>query len=193
MSEWEGVSEWGLSYGDLFESWEIAVAKKAVAHFQAKYPWLQGLDFNDLLQECLIHWYFNRARFEEGKRASITTFMAKVVSVQLQLILRKELSDKRRAGHLTESLDKPLGGGETTLADVIPADETWSSISIHIDVRSALEELTPLQRRICNLLGQGYSVKGVAEMLGKPRSTVRDELKRINQVFYRIGLKDYWG
>ena len=192
MSEWEDVSEWGLSYGDLFDGWEIAVAKKAVAQFQAQYPWLRGLDFNDLLQECLTHWFFNRARFQEGKGASIKTFMAKILSVQLQFVLRKELSDKRKVGHLTESLDKPLGEGETTLADIISADETWPSISIHIDVRSALEELTPLQRRICSLLGQGYSVKRVAEMLGKPRSTVRDEIERVNQEFYRKGLKDYW-
>jgi RNA polymerase sigma factor (sigma-70 family) len=192
VSEWQDVSEWRPSYGDLFEEWEIAVARREVAQFQAKYPWLRGLDFSDLLQECLIHWYFNRSRFQEGKGASIKTYMAKVVRRRLQLVLREQLTDKRKAGHLAESLDKPVGEGEAALGDVIPAEEIPPQIFIRIDIESALEELTPLQRRICSLLSRDYSVKRVAEMLGKPRSTVRQEIKRITIIFSRKGLRDYW-
>ena len=181
----------GSTYGDIFADWEIAIAKRVVIQFQANYPWLKGLDFDDLLQECLIHWYLNRARFQENRGVSIKTYMARVLSTQLQLILRRELYDKRKASHLAESLQKPVGEGEATLADIIPADEHTTDMSLRIDVESALKALTPLQREICNLLGEDYPVKRIAEMIGKPRSTIRDEIKRIRDVFSQKGLKDY--
>jgi len=181
----------GSTYGDLFADWEIAIAKRVVSHFQANYPWLKGLDFDDLLQECLIHWYLSRARFQKSRGASIKTYMAKVLSTQLQLILRQQLTDKRKTTHFAESLEKPLGEDEATLADLIPADDYMTDMSMHIDIESALEALTPLQREICNLLREDYPVKRIAEMIGKPRSTIRDEIKRIREVFSQKGLKDY--
>ena len=182
----------GSTYGDLFEGWEIALARRAVSRFQASYPWLKGLDFDDLLQECLIHWYLNRARFREGTGASMKTYMARILNTKLQHLLRQQLTDKRKAIHLAESLDKPLGEDETTLADVIAANECPSDIVTKMDIEPALDELTPLQRTLCNFLGKDYPVKKVAEMMGKPRSTIRDEIKRVREIFSRKGLKDYW-
>ena len=181
----------GLNYGDVFAGWEVAIAKKAVSQFQANYPWRKGLDFDDLLQECLIHWYLNRAKFRESKGASIKTYMARVLNTHLQLLLRRELYDKRKASHFAESLEKPMGVGEATLADITPADEHITDVSMRIDIESALRALAPLQREICKLLGDGYPVKRIAEMLGKPRSTIRDEIKRIRELFSQQGLKDY--
>ena len=181
----------GLTYGDVFADWEIAIAKNTVNHFQAKYPWLRGLDFDDLFQECLTHWYLNRAKFRASKGASIKTYMAKVLSTQLQSILRRELYDKRKASHFAESLEKPVGVGEATLADIIPVNEHTTDVSLRIDVESALSALTQFQRDICKLLWDGYPIKRIAEMLGKPRGTIRGEIKRIRDLFLERGLKDY--
>lgn len=181
----------GLNYGDVFADWEMAIAKKVVAQFQAKYPWLKGLDSDDLLQECLIHWYLNRAKYRESRGASIKTFMARVLSTKLQMLLRRELYDKRKVSHFVESLEKPVGEGESKLADIIPDDEHTTEMCVRIDIESALRVLTPLQREICNLLVQDYSIKRIAEILGKPRSTIRDEIKRIKAVFSQKGLEDY--
>jgi RNA polymerase sigma factor (sigma-70 family) len=181
----------GLNYGDVFADWEIAIAKKAVSQFRAKYPWLKGLEFDDLLQECLIHWYLNRAKFRESKGVSIRTYMTRVLTIHLQLILRRELYDKRKASHLVESLEKPLGDGELTLADIVLAEETTTEMGMRIDIEAALRMLTPLQRQICELLEEGYPVKRIGEMLGKPRSTIRDEIGRVRELFSRRGLKDY--
>jgi DNA-directed RNA polymerase specialized sigma24 family protein len=73
-----------LVYGDLFAAWEIAVAKSLIIKFQKNYPWLKGFEFEDLLQECLIHWYLNRASYKEERGASIRTYMAKVGKNRLQ-------------------------------------------------------------------------------------------------------------
>jgi hypothetical protein len=51
--------------------------------------------------------------------------------------------------------------------------------------------LTPLQKDICQLLEQEYPVMIVAEILRKPRTKVRDEIKRIKEIFLQKGLKNY--
>jgi len=181
----------GLFYGDLFADWEIAIAKSLVRKFQENYPWIKGLDFDDLLQECLFHWYLHRASYQEGKGASIKTYMAKVLKNKLQLILREQQTDKRKAIHEAMSLDEPAGEGETTLADLI-ADNQSPDDAIRLDIEAIVRTLTPLQREVCQLLTQEYSVKRVAELLGKPRTTIRDEIKRIREIFSQKGLKDYW-
>jgi RNA polymerase sigma factor (sigma-70 family) len=182
----------GLFYGDLFADWEIAIAKSLVRKFQEDYPWIKGLDFNDLLQECLFHWYLHRGSYQEGKGASVKTYMAKVLKNQLQLILRKQQADKRKTIHEAMSLDEPVGEGEATLADLIADNQSPADDSLRLDVEAIVRTLTPLQREVCQLLAQEYSVKRLAELLGKPRSTIRDEIKRIRDIFSQNGLKDYW-
>ena len=181
----------GLFYGDLFRDWEIAIAKSQVRKFQERYPWLKGLDFDDLLQECLFHWYLHRGSYQEDKGASVKTYMVKVLKNQLQLILREQQADKRKTVHEAVSLDEPVGEGEATLADLI-ADYQSPDYAIRLDVEAIVRTLTPLQREVCHLLAQEYSVKRVAELLGKPRTTIRDEIKRIREIFSQKGLKDYW-
>ena len=182
----------GLFYGDLFRDWEIAIAKSQVRKFQERYPWLKGLDFDDLLQECLFHWYLHRGSYREEKGASIKTYMAKVLSNQLQLILREQQADKRKAFHEAMSLDESVGENETPFGDMLANPESPTDYAIRLDVEAVLELLTPLQKEICQLLAQEYPVKRVAEMLRKPRTTVRDEIKRIREIFSQRGLKDYW-
>jgi RNA polymerase sigma factor (sigma-70 family) len=181
----------GLTYADLFADWEIATAKKMISHFQTSYPWLKGLDFEDLLQECLIHWYLNRAKFQKERGASERTFMAKVLSTRLQMILREQLTDRRKAFHLAESLEKPRNEDETSELVFIPASVDFFDPSLRLDIESVRMTLTLRQREICDLLGQDYAVQKIAEMLGKPRRTIRDEIKRIGEIFSRKGLKDY--
>jgi len=178
----------GLFYGDLFADWEIAIAKS----LQESYPWIKGLDFDDLLQECLFHWYLHRSSYQEGKGASIKTYMAKVLKNKLQLILREQQADKRKTVHEAMSLDEPVGVSETPLGDLLVAPESPTDYAIRLDIEAILGLLTPLQREICQLLAQEYPVKRVAEMLRKPRTTVRDEIKRIREIFSQKGLEDYW-
>ena len=182
----------GLVYGDLFAAWEIAVAKSLIIKFQKNYPWLKGFVFEDLLQECLIHWYLSRASYKEGRGASIRTFMFKVVKNRLQMIIREQQSDKRKTIHVAGSLDEVSGEDETLHGEVlVDAESLTDHHLIHLDVEAVIECLTPLQRDICQLLEQEYPVMRVAEILRKPRTKVRDEIKRIQEIFSQKGLKNY--
>ena len=182
----------GLFYGDLFAEWEIGIAKSLIREFQINHPWLKGFEFDDLLQECLVHWYLKRANYREDRAASGRTFMAKVVENRLRMILREQQTDKRKTIHVARSLDEPIGEDETQLGDTLIAPESPTEYVIRLDVEAVLELLTPLQRNICRLLAQEYPVKQVAKMLRKPRTTIRDEIKRVREIFLQKGLKDYW-
>ena len=75
--------------------------------------------------------------------------------------------------------------------DNIQTYENLSDLGLRLDMEFVLKTLTPRQREICILLGQDYPVKMIAEMLGRPRSTVRDEIKRIREVFSRKDFESY--
>ena len=48
-----------------------------------------------------------------------------------------------------------------------------------------MKKLTPVQRKICLLLNQGYSERKIARRLKKSRNTISDEKKQIKSIFLR--------
>jgi hypothetical protein len=45
-----------LKPGDGLDKWEIAVAKKVVGEFRRRSRILGREEFDDLVQDCLLHW-----------------------------------------------------------------------------------------------------------------------------------------
>jgi RNA polymerase sigma factor (sigma-70 family) len=176
-----------LDYGDLFQDWEIALAKGLISQFQADHPWLRPAEFDDLLQECLSHWHVQRGRFKSERGASIRTYMRTVLTNWLRSLLRRELSAKRRIHRVTLSLDEPLDDDGTTLGDVISADTP--DVSERVDVAAVVNGLTPEQKQICQLLSGGLSTSEIAAVLGKPRHIVRREMGIIRHAFQRQGFR----
>lgn len=177
--------------GSLFQEWETSLARSAVSRFQARYPWLKIPDGDDLLQECLIQWYLTRDRFDGEQGASLSTYMSRVVDKRLQTILREQFYSNRRINQFAGSLERQLKESGDTLVSLVPSRETEVDIALALDVRSALNELTSSQRDICALLSQGYPVLTIAVALGRPRTTVRRQIKKIREVFLRRGLDNY--
>ncbi|MCL0048148.1 sigma-70 family RNA polymerase sigma factor [Dehalococcoidia bacterium] len=178
-------------YGDLFQQWEVTLTMRIVTEFQIEHPWLRALDYDDLLQECLIHWHSKQGRFQEGRETSIKSYMARVLKNKLREIVRRELTDKRKTQHLAKSLESPIDEEGATLADVIPSDEAYDGITARLDIDLAMNKLTPLQKRICELLSEDYPEQEIANMLGRPRRSIRDEIVRIGRVFSRERLQEY--
>jgi RNA polymerase sigma-70 factor (ECF subfamily) len=189
------------NYRGLFQDWEIAVAKKLVNEFQEKWRCLEREDFDDLLQECLTHWFFAKDDYDPRREASQKTFMGRIIRNKLTDLVRERESDKRKIAHLTVSLDEPLGDDEDSPALIDKIDEQTVSdtapnpflgIQLKIDLSKALQKLTPKQKELCLLLGEkGLTVKEASEYLKTPRSTIYDELKRIRTIFMKGGLEDY--
>jgi RNA polymerase sigma-70 factor (ECF subfamily) len=195
----------GTKYEGVFEGWEIGVAKEMVGKTQAKRPCLQRDDFEDLLCECLEHWLSVRDRYKTDRKASRRTFMARVVRNKLSDLVRQREADIRKAIYVAESLDEPLkdakdgSGDETTLLDRIDPGtiptiprEPLSRVPLQIDLSKTLGCLTGRQRKICDLLAEpDATVAEVSRCLKTPRTTLKDEIKRIRAIFEKAGLGDY--
>lgn len=193
----------GLNYDGFFQDWEIAIAKKLVNQFRGEYIYLRRVEFNDLLQEVLIHWNLNKDKYNSNRDASKKTFMAKVVRNKLIDILKEVIADKRKLNYQNISLDQPLGNDENcaSLDDVISEDYILSSnntlnpflkILLKEDLSRAFLKLNSRQKKICNLiLVEDLNVSELSQCLSTPRSTIYDEIKRIRKIFKKERLEDY--
>jgi len=186
-----------LNYGGLFESWELAVAKKVINDYRKKHRSLEREGFDDLLQECLIHWLDVRDRYDPGRGASKNTYMAKVIASALRKLVEKANTDKRKAIYESASLEEPLNddGDELTIKGKLAKDEDippQAKTELKIDISRVLQKLTPEEQKLCRLLGEeGLSINEACKYFNKHRSVVYRDVLRIRKLFEEEGLKDY--
>lgn len=181
-----------------FEKWEIAVAKNVVNGF-LKGNRIKGYDFGDLVHECLLHWYQKRGKYKADKGATKKTFMGHILRRRLQEILREQLADKRKVNQVAEPLIVVLDQGDSDgdtydLSEKKQEEEfrlSEDNLGLKKDLANALAKLSPLQRKICYLTMDDYSMAHISRILNKPRTTLYDEIKRIRRIFFDEGLKEY--
>jgi RNA polymerase sigma factor (sigma-70 family) len=191
-----------LESGAGLAQWEIATIRKQVSEHRRRHRILEQWEFDDLVQECLLHWITIRHRIgprDDGKPP--VAYLAQVVRNKLTDLIRELLSDKRAGDPGALSLEGPVNGDEDdlTLGDILadstsedPAQSGIDLRDIRIDLRRALQGLTPAQQALCRLLGdEGASVKAASEQLGIPRGTLYEEINRIRQRFEAFGLDGY--
>jgi len=183
---------------DRFADWEIGVATNVIERSRNRWEYLK-LEFEDLRQECLTHWYFAKDKYDPTAGANQRTFMARVVENKLGHIIEELKTDKRRFTIEAISLDQPIFDEDDapTLLDQIAADtEFTSNLHIHaelkIDITRTIQKLTPKQQDLCRLLSEkGLSVKDASKLLKINRDTVYEEIKRIKTVFQQNNLHGY--
>jgi len=188
------------NYGSFFQDWEIAIAKKLVKKSCISSNMNNPDDFDDLLMECLAHWLLKRSKYNPNREASQKTFMAKVINNKLLDIAERQRTDKRKIDSLTDSLDEPIfdDSEAVTLLDKIdnkinhsPPLNLADQVELKRDLSKTLPNLTDRQRKICDLLRQGFNIQEISKYLGTPRSSVYDEINRIRAIFENKGLKIY--
>ncbi|MBK7079403.1 MAG: sigma-70 family RNA polymerase sigma factor [Betaproteobacteria bacterium] len=189
------------NYGGLFQAWELAIAKKLVRELHETSRALQHDEADDLLQEVLLHWYHARASHDPMGKASIRTYMARVVRNKLIDLIRERESDKEKVNILavpTEITHEGEPGSTTDDAGGDPPEPEEArehrdaEQSLHLDLARALARLTPRQRELCQLLlEQDLSMVKASQRLRVPRSTLYEELKHIRTIFKALGLDAY--
>ena len=191
-----------LRPGDGLDKWEIAVAKKLVGEFRRRSRLLVRDEFDDLVQDCLLHWIGVRRKLAPDPDNPPVGYMAQVLRNKLTDLMREQGAEKRAGDLGAISLDAPIDGSEDgmTLAESLDASESaqWGEQGethrrhARMDMLRALARLTPSQQRLCLMLGEeGLSVKEAAEQLRIPRGTLYEEIKRIRRIFADHGLGDY--
>ncbi len=191
-----------LKAGEGLQRWEIAVTKKLVGEFRRRSRSLEREEFDDLMQECLAHWIVVRRKLAPDPDAPPVGYMAQVIRNKLTDLIRERAADKRAGEQDALSLDAAPDGSDEglTLAELLADDESAQQGEAdavdrqhaRIDIDRALARLTPVQRQLCQMLGEeGLTIKEAAERLRIPRGTLYEEIKRIRRVFADQGLGDY--
>jgi RNA polymerase sigma-70 factor (ECF subfamily) len=174
---------------------EVDIIGHVVRDFLSTRELHSDLELEDLVQECLLHWWVQKPKYRQSRGASIATFLRRVVNNKLFDLERGAKAQKRGQGRSSESLDQPLGEDEPegdTLADYIadPANTEWEALH-RVSLAAALSRLSPRQEQIINGLRDEYTVSQISRQLGVPRATLYDDLKRIRQIFRDEGLNQF--
>lgn len=186
-------------YEDRFNDSEFDTIERKVKVYIKKGYFAQR-DREDLIQECCMHWFSRRGQYQAGK-ASLNTFMERVLDNKLCDLAKREQTDKRKVNRSALSLDEELQHGDEadnrTRADKVTRDpwkgprDAFSQADRALAVAEVLKKLTPAQRELCRLFMEGCSVSEASVLLSRPRSTIYDEISRIRELFEKAGLRDY--
>ena len=175
---------------------EIDVIDHVVRYFLSTRNYHPELILEDLTQECLVHWWIARSKFNSNRGASIETFLRRVVNAKLVDLERGVKAQKRGGGRAVLSLDQSLSADDLdseTLAETLSdlADTSRESVE-----RVALEQARSLlnlrQNQIIAGLVDELPMSKISEALGVPRATLYDELNRIRQIFLDEGLAPFF-
>jgi RNA polymerase sigma factor (sigma-70 family) len=174
---------------------EVDIVNHVVRDFLSARRSHPDLELEDLVQECLIHWWQQRSSYDQSWGASIETFLRRVVKAKLIDLERGARAQKRGSGRSPGSLDQPLNEDEPeseTLGDTIadPANTEWEALH-QVSLEAALSRLSSRQREIIAGLREEYTVSQISKRLGVPRATLYDQLKRIRQIFQDEGLNQF--
>jgi len=191
-----------LKPGHGLDKWELAVTHKLVGEYRRRSRILERHEFDDVVQDCLLHWIGVRKKLAPDPDDPPVGYMAQVLRNKLTDWVREQGAEKRAGDLGTLSLDATVDGTEDgmTLAEALDASESTQSGGegethrhhMRMDLLRALALLTPAQQRLCLLLGEeGLSIKEAAEQLQIPRGTLYEEIKRIRKVFSDHGLDNY--
>lgn len=164
---------------------------------QRDYLCLKCEGFEDLLQECLIHWFFMKDQYRPEEGASERTFLNRVTRNKLADLMRIKGANKRKVFYMSESLDAIDENGESSGAKekILMVDEQVVQKITAADLPAAMTRVTDKlsfrQKQLCRFLMEGVSIKGAGEKMNIPRTTLNEEVKRIRVIFQNEGLEEY--
>jgi len=193
-SDAEGNYRRAWPYGNLFEEWEIATTRSLVAEFCGKWSLLKQEGFEDLIQECLTHWYFAKGKYDSKDKASMKTFMRRVTRNKLADIVKRIYREKRKAPHEILPLDESIlieKDGDAIKAE----DDVVKSVSdseLNLSLQKVFQKLSPEQQKLCKLLyEEGMNINEASKHFKMHRRTIYKEIDRIRKIFEKEGLRDY--
>jgi hypothetical protein len=168
-------------YDGVLEEWKVNMAVARIRAFGFPHD-----QWPDLLQRLVMA--MRRFKFvpEKAHGAKESTILCKLIN---RCLSSARISQQRRHTRLARYRE---GLGVTPAnADRHPRFVERDLTPVRVDVRLALADLLPQQRRICAGLSRGDSVRQIARDLNCPPHAVRRVIAGIRRHFEGIGL-DGW-
>ena len=118
-----------LKPGDGLTKWELSVTTKLVGEYRRRSRILERYEFEDLVQDCLLHWITVRRSLDCDPANPPPGFMATVLRNWLADLVRERGTDKRSGDLDTPSLDASIDGSEDgmTLAELLDVSQSRDS------------------------------------------------------------------
>jgi RNA polymerase sigma factor (sigma-70 family) len=158
-------------------------------------------DVRDFAQDLIVAALHRLSRYD-GRRASLPTFVNRVVRNAARDLLRRRDAAKRGKGHTPRSLDdlfRSRDGSRRDPGDFISNEQPGrgrkrrtgrDDAELQIDVADAIRKLSADQRKLCRLLKR-ISVREAAAKLKQSPSTTYRHIAEITPHFESRDLQDY--
>ncbi|MEW6558199.1 MAG: sigma factor [Elusimicrobiota bacterium] len=182
-------------------NWEIAITKNVVNEFLKQFR--DGrFEFDDLYQECLLHWDKKRNKYQKERGTNEQTFMRNILWKKLKNLYRDQNRNKRKVIFETVSLEQLMvskySNDESesikTLSDILEdmtLQDEENKIFLRNDINKTIDKLSASQKNLCSFIKNNYSIKQIISILRISRKTYYRKLKLIRKIFYAKGLKKY--
>lgn len=185
-----------LKYGNLFEPWEIRIAKKVVAEFQREWRCLRRDDAEDLIDDCLIHWLSIKQKINLSGDKNPKAYLSIALKNKLQNEAAAREALRRKPYFRSTSLNELLEENPESpfLSDLNGHNPVLSAeeFELHAKVQSVIKKLTPKQRTICRTIQTGeMTIAELSIKLSVCRKNVYEEIFRIREIFTEEGLREY--
>jgi len=185
------------NYKGLFTDWELRNARSLVKEFQGDFSCLGKEGFEDLLQECLTHWFFVKDQYGNIQEKTHKPLLKEIIKNKLHDIFVDKEAQKRKMLYKAKSLDEILESSDEDSLDGIFTvhDDGFQKMpkeELSFAIAKASQGLSLRQRRLCKVLGEdGLNIYQASKVLKIPRTTIYEEISRIREVFRKEGLDDY--
>ncbi len=151
-------------------------------------------DREDIEQDLTLDLLERLPRYDPAK-ASLNTFVARIVDHKVVSILRFQQAAKRNRGREDCSLNDPVRDTDGRLVDRHQTTPEAANVpqqlrELEHDVAELLADLPELQRAIALGLGTG-TVNAVSIDLGLSRSAVKRQIAAMRARFEDVGLRHY--
>jgi len=181
-----------------FEAQELVLVKSIVSKLISKAPFLEK-EREDIEQILILKLWKKRKVYLPMPGASLNTYLYKVLKNEAIDILRTRTTDKRIIEKYIVPLEEKLNEGDRRTFDDLISEKIASYTSENLleniilkeQIMIARNKLSIFQQNIFKLREEGFTIRRIAKHLRKPWSTVKDEMKRIQNIFCDEGLGKY--
>ena len=167
----------------IMERYKNLVRKKARAMY------IVGGDRDDLIQEGMIGLYKAVTTYKETRDASFLTFASLCINGQIMNAVKASNAKKNAPLNGYVSLDEPVNGADDNtdmkLVDTLAGIYEQNPELLYIDreytgslEEKALNALSPLERRVIQLLMSGKDYVKIAEELNRTPKSIDNAIQR---------------
>lgn len=187
------------SYSDIDPDIVLAVYRK-VGQVKKNYQ-LSNEDLDDLSQELFMHAIKNMHKYEPA-RSCWKTFIDRMLTSYISNFMRTRNAKTRKLNYCAGCIDNcSLDTTEAAIAvnimgQIINNTGCTTSPTDNVDLQLVIEGVLPLlstvQRQICILILQGYTLAEVSRILKLHRTSLYHHMMQIQKIFISCGFENYF-